>query len=98
MANTSVNALNGLLLISTSFVTALASALEVCQCPQRASTHFYLNAFGFTVPEENVSMPSTGFYSFLPRKNTYRNNADNVSMPSTGFYSFLPWQNISMRI
>ena len=38
----------------------------VCQCPQRASTYFFLLvAHMDTVHKECVSMPSTGFYLFL---------------------------------
>ena len=36
-----VNALNGLLLISTTSEELAAANTELCQCPQRASTYFY---------------------------------------------------------
>ena len=63
---------------------------RVCQCPQRASTHFYLNKSYVKLVGRRVSMPSTGFYSFLPSSETgWRWAVNLVSMPSTGFYSFL---------
>ena len=61
----SVNALNGLPFISTTGENLHGAGLCVCQCPQRASIHFYIcfiNATGFMT---GVSMPSTGFHSFL---------------------------------
>ena len=36
-----------------------------CQCPQRASTHFFDNILEKVNKTSEVSMPSTGFYSFL---------------------------------
>ena len=36
-----VNALNGLLLISSKELTAHVVKTKLCQCPQRASTHFF---------------------------------------------------------
>ena len=36
-----VNALNGLLAISTTLKSGEVVLLEMCQCPQRASSHFY---------------------------------------------------------
>ena len=37
----------------------------MCQCPQRASTHFYNRNMVDKFEKITVSMPSTGFYSFL---------------------------------
>ena len=37
-----VNALSGLLLISTEFQFKCEAVRYMCQCPQRASTHFYV--------------------------------------------------------
>ena len=61
-----VNALNGLLLISSEVQQYTPTAAKV------------------------VSMPSTGFYLFLP-KSRHGDHYDDqiVSMPSTGFYLFL---------
>ena len=39
-----VNALNGLLLISSTVVTQDMFNKNVCQCPQRASTYFFVAA------------------------------------------------------
>ena len=86
----SVNALNGLLLISSNTKDICPTMTENVSMP---STGFYL----FLLYKENctsyinlVSMPSTGFYLFLQHK---RNNGTDsqcsVSMPSTGFYLFL---------
>ena len=61
---TSVNALNGLLLISSRMKDV-------------------------ELPKESVSMPSTGFYSFLLLSEVLQKRIHSVSMPSTGFYSFL---------
>ena len=62
----------------------------MCQCPQRASTHFYYITNASCYGKEHVSMPSTGFYSFLQYEKKHNKKNRNVSMPSTGFYSFLP--------
>ena len=62
-----VNALNGLLLISTMKKTNKTTKTNVCQCPQRASTHFYHIPTPVPCEQLLVSMPSTGFYSFLRR-------------------------------
>ena len=62
----SVNALNGLLLISSVSDYVEEIVEKLCQCPQRASTYFFLLvAHMDTVHKECVSMPSTGFYLFL---------------------------------
>ena len=42
-----------------------ASRLEVCQCPQRASTYFFKKHCMVLLISLVVSMPSTGFYLFL---------------------------------
>ena len=62
-----VNALNGLLLISSAKeVCSTMMSMILCQCPQRASTYFFLLvAHMDTVHKECVSTPSTGFYLFL---------------------------------
>ena len=62
----SVNALNGLLLIS-SIKIRLAKVIssKACQCPQRASTYFITERYFHITYKEIVSMPSTGFYLFL---------------------------------
>ena len=56
-----VNALNGLLAISTYIDGQSEVTMTECQCPQRASSHFY----SYTNQENQriytVSMPSTGF-------------------------------------
>ena len=45
---------------------------------------------GYDVEKDIVSMPSTGFYSFLRIcRNPFCQGNCFVSMPSTGFYSFL---------
>ena len=62
----SVNALNGLLLISTRMELWWLILQWRCQCPQRASTHFYNRRRKEKSRAYCVSMPSTGFYSFLP--------------------------------
>ena len=36
-----VNALNGLLLISSKLLEDFNTAVNLCQCPQRASTYFF---------------------------------------------------------
>ena len=38
-----VNALNGLLLISSVFYEKITLQRKRCQCPQRASTHFFID-------------------------------------------------------
>ena len=43
---------------------------NLCQCPQRASTYFFIPTGSNKNPTGmGVSMPSTGFYLFLPRFN-----------------------------
>ena len=42
-----VNALNGLLLISTNEENKKFKQQRECQCPQRASTHFYAYLLGW---------------------------------------------------
>ena len=60
-----VNALNGLLSISTEVVAVVDDYVL------------------------SVSMPSTGFYPFLPILKQENGKTFIVSMPSTGFYPFL---------
>ena len=59
-----------------------------CQCPQRASTYFFVET-SHPTNTHYVSMPSTGFYLFLPKKEFENKDFSYVSMPSTGFYLFL---------
>ena len=61
----------------------------MCQCPQRASIHFYFDQLYKISKTESVSMPSTGFYPFLPCILPEMESRFSVSMPSTGFYPFL---------
>ena len=61
-----VNALNGLLLISSVKPRNCRHVHIMCQCPQRASTYFFFGDKTCTVDGMDVSMPSTGFYLFLP--------------------------------
>ena len=85
----SVNALNGLLLISSQNICNLnrilcvsmpstgfylflpldgwkmLKTINMCQCPQRASTYFFRFPKKMKHGLRNVSMPSTGFYLFL---------------------------------
>ena len=87
----SVNALNGLLLISTNYSRKINKRPGIlCQCPQRASTHFYSVLNGLQIlAATNVSMPSTGFYSFLQYSFLVRNFMDMCQCPqraSTHFY------------
>ena len=82
-----VNALNGLLLINC---VAFGKTGELCQCPQRASTHFYSRmawtAMFLTILCQCPQRASTHFYVFM---STEIDAFEDVSMPSTGFYSFL---------
>ena len=60
-----VNALNGLLLISTLYQLFQKIKMHVCQCPQRASTHFYILSVGVGATHEMCQCPqraSTHFY------------------------------------
>ena len=108
-----VNALNGLLSISTGRKPGGISKNFRCQCPQRASIHFYdesrrwlynegcvnalngllsistIESTGYFKTAWGVSMPSTGFYPFLPILKQENGKTFIVSMPSTGFYPFL---------
>ena len=71
----SVNALNGLLLISSGSVLSKRWYSLVCQCPQRASTYFFQYHSWTVESMEDVSMPSTGFYLFLPHTGLKRQSA-----------------------
>ena len=64
-----VNALNGLLLISSKITNPATGKLEVCQCPQRASTYFFqvlevLEQHGIEC--QCPQRASTYFFSTLP--------------------------------
>ena len=86
-----VNALNGLLLISSALQLLVErKRISMCQCPQRASTYFFQELQISKGKVNKVSMPSTGFYLFLPGDYEVNDLASCVSMPSTGFYLFLP--------
>ena len=61
----SVNALNGLLLISSTDHADFITDCNMCQCPQRASTYFFNKPYNTGGKHNEVSMPSTGFYLFL---------------------------------
>ena len=50
-----VNALNGLLLISTDGSLYVVYTNKKCQCPQRASTHFYEKAVIVETKKESVN-------------------------------------------
>ena len=68
----SVNALNGLLLISSVSDYVEEIVEKLCQCPQRASTYFFSEGSLLDHDEyDTVSMPSTGFYLFLPLSRSY---------------------------
>ena len=60
-----VNALNGLLLISSPIFEITQEDDLMCQCPQRASTYFFYHGIASMPLGCIVSMPSTGFYLFL---------------------------------
>ena len=60
-----VNALNGLLLISSMNTKDTLQMQKLCQCPQRASTYFFWWYCRSWWRSNQVSMPSTGFYLFL---------------------------------
>ena len=88
--STSVNALNGLLLISSPNRYLISWVVfRLCQCPQRASTYFFPIMRRQQSRQHMVSMPSTGFYLFLRRHDRICAYRYPVSMPSTGFYLFL---------
>ena len=63
--NKRVNALNGLPFISTKNRPSADDWRRECQCPQRASIHFYHRRKPSWSRTLCVSMPSTGFHSFL---------------------------------
>ena len=93
-----VNALNGLLLISTKVCLTWATMKQMCQCPQRASTHFYsILCDGLLYNTATCQCPqraSTHFY--IEFEITNENKL--VSMPSTGFYSFLRTETMKMDL
>ena len=45
----------------------MLKTINMCQCPQRASTYFFRFPKKMKHGLRNVSMPSTGFYLFLPQ-------------------------------
>ena len=71
-------------------ITVLLSKKRMCQCPQRASTHFYIILFSLRkeifVMCQCPQRASTHFYKTIKETETA---IQFVSMPSTGFYSFL---------
>ena len=85
-----VNALNGLLLISSFFGDKTCTVDGMCQCPQRASTYFFKKR----LIREIKSMISVNALNGLLLISSYKQfeknwGKFNVSMPSTGFYLFL---------
>ena len=86
----SVNALNGLLLISSKNKRNDRSNNRECQCPQRASTYFFKYE-GYLSDDDRkcvnalnglLLISSAAAFIFITVLNM-------VSMPSTGFYLFL---------
>ena len=87
-----VNALNGLLLISSN----VKDVIDIVSNVSMPSTGFYLFLQRGNFMETTnfkVSMPSTGFYLFLQclMDRLSIASTSTVSMPSTGFYLFLPF-------
>ena len=86
-----VNALNGLLLISSTCTKLMSWHSKTVSMP---STGFYLflrrKKRLYSKKKWYVSMPSTGFYLFLQIFLIQLVCIKTVSMPSTGFYLFLP--------
>ena len=63
----------------------------MCQCPQRASIHFYDESRRWLYNEGCVNALN-GLLSISTIESTgYFKTAWGVSMPSTGFYPFLPY-------
>ena len=85
---TSVNALNGLLLISSKD-GKLQWVIGNCVNALNGLLLISSRMKDVELPKESVSMPSTGFYSFLLLSEVLQKRIHSVSMPSTGFYSFL---------
>jgi hypothetical protein len=61
-----INALCGLYIISTLPGAAAIAAICMCQCLIRAIHHFYLSMLKDNFKKIGVSMPYTGYTSFLP--------------------------------
>ena len=61
----------------------------MCQCPQRASTHFYKYLKSDIVSKPVCQCPQRASTHFYHMYNHYMDHNLWVSMPSTGFYSFL---------
>ena len=83
-----VNALNGLLLISTMKKSKKMGNFKMCQCPQRASTHFY-SMFNMSDDEANGVNALNGLLLISTNEKDFLAGTLLVSMPSTSFYSFL---------
>ena len=70
----------------------------VCQCPLGLIPHFYNIKEDIVMMQNNVSMPSRAYTSFLPDKYVDKMWLDesNVSMPSRAYTSFLryPFKNL----
>ena len=63
-----VNALNGLLSISTDFCDGCPCDDKVCQCPQRASIHFYWNRIYGNRQQINCVNALNGLLSISTKK------------------------------
>ena len=85
-----VNALNGLLLISSPKDTSISHIKKLCQCPQRASTYFFCVNFGDEYMEICVNALNGLLLISSKQTKAKASKTVDVSMPSTGFYLFLP--------
>ena len=85
-----VNALNGLLLISSLENIVIYPKTRVCQCPQRASTYFFVDV---VKKDHHGKICVNALNGLLLISSDIPNRIliqiTKVSMPSTGFYSFL---------
>ena len=88
--NKSVNALNGLLLISSEINKGASIDGNVCQCPQRASTYFFGKSYKFENTHLVCQCPQRASTYFFHLQLKLSKLVNIVSMPSTGFYLFLP--------
>ena len=84
-----VNALNGLTFISTRFGIRFVLENDMCQCPQRAYFHFYMDLFSGLRSSTLCQCPQRAYFHFYGSALLYRWTVGSVSMPSTGLLSFL---------
>ena len=93
MIRNRVNALNGLLLISSIHDVNKTRTVDWCQCPQRASTYFFDIIMTMMTQQQMCQCPqrASTYFFCLFRMSIPLNRI--VSMPSTGFYLFLLWIN-----